>query len=490
MTMGPEEMLAPAWARVVDGLRWSDMPGADEMLKKMNFFFFRRGLLQRDENGEWVSLENGQRIHRGFNRRREGSMRPAKTGKLKVKLETKETNAMKQGKIVKQTNGPRGARELRPSAVDRGFFGGEYGWLDDPMSVGKRTSCRLSAEQGEALIERLGAARVTAGVIWRDVASATGVSSSQLSRLRQFPEGMAARPVARLLAWCDSVDGLRGFAGAPVAEDDGGKVPPPGPDVVTLRREMFEGQEDEYCKLEEGRKDDAPAHGGTVVAVDVQGESVKSVVVPRQPVARWPVCYSGVVPLWLDLETGGFDAERNPIVEIAAYQRALWFVRPVDWAAELEPHGLEFDLAAVEMNGANAADWPGPDSPVAVPVMRALLLLARWALSADLFEQWMEGYAKRPLFVCGANPQFDVDFLNASCRRHGLPELARRGLDVQQEAMALLWDGAEPVPSFSSDNLSEALGMLPEARPHRAMAGVKQAMALHAEIRRRAGLTQ
>ena len=125
--------------------------------------------------------------------------------------------------------------------------------------------------------------------------------------------------------------------------------------------------------------------------------------------------FRGYLPVVVDVETGGFDAQRDALLEIAATILLMdkdGLMHPGETlATHVEPFpGANIDPKALEFNGID------PDHPFrqALPEKQALQLLfspIRSAVKAS--------GCKRAILV-GHNAFFDLNFLNAAVQRSGI----------------------------------------------------------------------
>ena len=125
--------------------------------------------------------------------------------------------------------------------------------------------------------------------------------------------------------------------------------------------------------------------------------------------------FRGYLPVVVDVETGGFDASRDALLEIAATTIAMdeqGMLHPADtFAFHLTPfEGANIDPKALEFNGID------PDHPFrqAIPESEGLKQLftpIRKAIKAS--------GCKRAILV-GHNAFFDLGFLNAAVERCGI----------------------------------------------------------------------
>ncbi|WP_333681669.1 ribonuclease T [Dyella sp.] len=124
--------------------------------------------------------------------------------------------------------------------------------------------------------------------------------------------------------------------------------------------------------------------------------------------------FRGFLPVVVDVETGGFDADRDALLEIAAVtigmdQEGNLYPHPVV-STHVEPFpGANIDPRALEITGID------PDNPLRAALLeRAALdhifLAVRTAVRAN--------DCQRAVLV-GHNAAFDLGFLNAAVRRAG-----------------------------------------------------------------------
>jgi ribonuclease T len=124
--------------------------------------------------------------------------------------------------------------------------------------------------------------------------------------------------------------------------------------------------------------------------------------------------FRGFLPVIVDVETGGFDAERDALLEIAAVivdMDAEGYLRPRPAvSAHVEPFpGANIDPRALEITGID------PDNP-----LRGALH-ERTALDhvfKEVRERMRDADCQRAILV-GHNAAFDLGFLNAAVRRVG-----------------------------------------------------------------------
>ncbi|MCP5144676.1 MAG: ribonuclease T [Gammaproteobacteria bacterium] len=125
--------------------------------------------------------------------------------------------------------------------------------------------------------------------------------------------------------------------------------------------------------------------------------------------------FRGFLPVVIDVETGGFDAQRDALLEIAAvllgYSAERGWHRVETVASHVVPfQGANLDPAALEFNGID----PHHPFRMAVPELQALEKVfqpIRKAVS-------VQG-CNRAVMV-GHNPAFDLSFLKAAVARTGI----------------------------------------------------------------------
>ena len=124
--------------------------------------------------------------------------------------------------------------------------------------------------------------------------------------------------------------------------------------------------------------------------------------------------FRGFYPVVVDVETAGFNAETDALLEIAAVtfrvdKEGLWFVEQcMNW--HIQPFsGAHLDPAALEFTGID------PDHPfrreIAVEEKEALQDVFRMVRTV-----MKQAGCKRAILV-GHNPSFDLGFVNAAAKR-------------------------------------------------------------------------
>lgn len=165
----------------------------------------------------------------------------------------------------------------------------------------------------------------------------------------------------------------------------------------------------------------------------------------------------------IDLETTGFDPAKCGILEIgAADARGRKFYRRVALG-----RGREVQAGALACNGIDALDVGYGKSVESAMV--------------DLFH-WLGGGTMRWV-VGGKNPQFDYGFLSANWPKGVVgvsigEVLSRRCLDLHSLAYAYAFELGVDIAGadFSTDDIYEQFGLLPEPKPHNALRGVLHEM--------------
>ena len=123
--------------------------------------------------------------------------------------------------------------------------------------------------------------------------------------------------------------------------------------------------------------------------------------------------FRGFLPVVLDLETGGFDAKSNAILEIAAvfvgFDEKDQALKVIDhWQQAVTPRpGSRIEEASLKITGIDP-ERPGLSEAAA---MRELFALVR--------TQQKDAECSRSVMVAH-NAAFDMGFVNAAIERHGL----------------------------------------------------------------------
>ena len=121
------------------------------------------------------------------------------------------------------------------------------------------------------------------------------------------------------------------------------------------------------------------------------------------------------LPVVVDVETGGFDADRDALLELAAVtlaldEQGLW-CRSLTHACHVQPFpGANLDPSALEFTGID----PHHPFRFAVSEKEALLRIFR-----PVRQALRDTGCTRAVLV-GHNPSFDLGFLNAAVKRTGM----------------------------------------------------------------------
>jgi len=127
--------------------------------------------------------------------------------------------------------------------------------------------------------------------------------------------------------------------------------------------------------------------------------------------------FRGFYPVVVDVETGGFNAATDALLEIAAVtlqvnERGLWLIDQ-SLTRHVQPFpGARLDPAALEFTGID------PDHP-----FRKQIAVAEKDALHDIFKMVRTGMKKhecRRAILVGHNPSFDLGFVNAACERTGI----------------------------------------------------------------------
>ena len=124
--------------------------------------------------------------------------------------------------------------------------------------------------------------------------------------------------------------------------------------------------------------------------------------------------FRGFLPVVVDVETGGFDAGQDALLEIAAVTVSMderGFLRPEEaHACHVEPFpGANLDPKALAFNGID----PGHPLRMALPEKEALQ-----KISAPIHKAIKASGCTRAILV-GHNAFFDLGFINAAVQRSG-----------------------------------------------------------------------
>ena len=149
--------------------------------------------------------------------------------------------------------------------------------------------------------------------------------------------------------------------------------------------------------------------------------------------------------LFVDLETGGLDAERHAILQLAAVITDLDLNVLNCFASYIKPHpDLAVTLEALAINKLNLADLES--APEESSVLNAFL---HFALPSDNLARF-----------AGYNCKFDLSFLNKMLKRHDAPQLPYRvpWLDIFDVAKAKI-QFESPEKKFKLTTVAHHLGV-------------------------------
>ncbi|MGH8120985.1 MAG: ribonuclease T [Gammaproteobacteria bacterium] len=127
--------------------------------------------------------------------------------------------------------------------------------------------------------------------------------------------------------------------------------------------------------------------------------------------------FRGFYPVVVDVETGGFNAATDALLEIAAVtlrvnERGLWVIDQ-SLVRHVQPFpGARLDPAALEFTGID------PDHP-----FRKQIAIEEKEALHDIFKMVRSGMKKhgcKRAILVGHNPSFDLGFVNAACGRTGI----------------------------------------------------------------------
>ena len=146
----------------------------------------------------------------------------------------------------------------------------------------------------------------------------------------------------------------------------------------------------------------------------VVGAGTYARAMPFVPTAKYAERFRGFLPVVVDVETGGFDNERDALLEIAAVVVRMGEDGIVNPDAVVSTHvvpfpGANIDPRALEITGID----PTHPFRAAVEEREALDLIFRPIRRA------LREYECSRAILVGHNASFDLGFLNAAIRRTG-----------------------------------------------------------------------
>lgn len=165
----------------------------------------------------------------------------------------------------------------------------------------------------------------------------------------------------------------------------------------------------------------------------------------------------------LDIETTGLEPKKHSIIEVGAIE----YDNPLNIFNErcrIWP-GAESDPGALEINGFNPDELTDP----VIQTQKELLLK---------FIDWISSVDDKT--IAGQNVDFDISFLNESCKRLNLPSyFGKRKVDLHSVAYAhFLRRNIRPplknnLSDLHSDLIMDYVGIPAEPKPHRALNGAR-----------------
>jgi DNA polymerase III epsilon subunit-like protein len=168
----------------------------------------------------------------------------------------------------------------------------------------------------------------------------------------------------------------------------------------------------------------------------------------------------------LDIETTGLDPVRHSIIEIGAIE----FENPQNVFNEKCQiwNGAEINADALEINGFRPDELSDPQILTQTDII-------------ERFNHWLGSIYDRT--IAGHNVDFDISFLNESCRRLNISfNYGKRKTDQHSLVYAhLLKRNIKPplkdgVSDLNSDFIMDYVGIPHEPKPHRAINGARYEM--------------
>jgi len=172
--------------------------------------------------------------------------------------------------------------------------------------------------------------------------------------------------------------------------------------------------------------------------------------------------------IWIDLETTGLSPAHDEIIEVGAIRTDAHGAHPVerDWRVQFT---APMHPRAAEVNGYESANWRD-----ALPLPTVLKHLSPFMADAKFANQ---------------NPSFDERFLRAGFEKCGIkyPRMASYHLlDIASLAHPLVVTGE--AANAKLDTIARALGLEPEEKPHRALAGARKTVEVYRALLLREGV--
>ena len=124
--------------------------------------------------------------------------------------------------------------------------------------------------------------------------------------------------------------------------------------------------------------------------------------------------FRGFYPVVIDVETGGFDAEKNPLLEVAAVTLKFEddkLVQDESFHAHITPEaGLTIDPKALEFTGID------PDHPFRMAKSEKTALQEMF----QFIRSKKKPHNCQRAVLVGHNSWFDLSFINAGIKRHNI----------------------------------------------------------------------
>jgi ribonuclease T len=125
--------------------------------------------------------------------------------------------------------------------------------------------------------------------------------------------------------------------------------------------------------------------------------------------------FRGFLPVVIDVETGGFNAQQDAVLEVAAtildMNEEEYLVCKETWAYKVEPFpGANIEQSALDFTGIDPKD-PNRNARPEAEVFKEMLNVIRKTVKAN--------GCKRAILV-GHNPTFDLNFVYAAATRNNI----------------------------------------------------------------------
>lgn len=173
----------------------------------------------------------------------------------------------------------------------------------------------------------------------------------------------------------------------------------------------------------------------------------------------------------VDIETTGLDNQKHAIADIGSICLIEDFIKKAfvigsEISLELRiPNDAEIDSKALEINGYTIEQLRNPSRIYPEKAIEEFITFTKQV---------------RDRTIAGENPRFDLDFLRAPAKKHGVKfPFGYRTIDLHTLAYCHHLRNSMPIPivnnrtALNLDEILSCVGLPPEPKPHRGLQGAK-----------------